>query len=138
MILHHVYNFDFKPLAALCLPILVVFFAFASLLYSRGRAFAKGNAQVRSLYAAERAMQGSVWYLFGILLGTTLYGFLSYFGVSFDPDQPSAAGFWLLLFIAPYALMQAGILWFMRAIWIITPQFFRRIDALELRRRIQE
>lgn len=61
VILHHVYNFDFKPLAALCLPILVVFFAFASLLYSRGRAFAKGNAQVRSLYAAERAMQGSVW-----------------------------------------------------------------------------
>lgn len=137
-ILHHVYTFDFKPLAALCLPILVVFFAFASLLYARGRALAKGKAQVRSLYAAERALQGAMWYLFGIILGVTIYGFLMFFDVTFDPNQPTPTGFWLLLFIPPYLLMQAGMLWFMHAIWLVSPQFFRRIDALELRRRIQQ
>ena len=49
---HHVYNFDFKPLVALCIPILVVFFGFASLLYNRGRALPKGEGATRSLYAA--------------------------------------------------------------------------------------
>ena len=49
---HHVYRFEFKPLAAFCLPILLLFFAFASLLYSRGKALAKGKGQTRSLYAA--------------------------------------------------------------------------------------
>jgi hypothetical protein len=137
VVLHHVYTFDFKPLAALCVPILVVFFGFASLLYNRGRALPKGEAQTRSLYAAERAMQATLWYLFGIVLGVSLYGLLVYFGLSFNPRKPSAAGLWLLVFLAPYALMQAGLLFFMRAAWVITPQFFRRIGAFELRRRIR-
>lgn len=137
-VLHHVYTFDFKPLAALCVPILVVFFGFASLLYNRGRALPRGEAQTRSLYAAERAMQATLWYLFGIILGTSLYGLLIYFGMSFNPSKPSPAGLWLLLFLAPYALMQTGLLCFMRAAWIVTPQFFRRVGAFELRRRVEE
>lgn len=136
-VLHHVYTFDFKPLAALCIPILVVFFGFASLLYNRGRALPKGEAQTRSLYAAERAMQATIWYLFGIILGTSLYGLLKYFGVSFNPSTPTPAGLWLLLFFLPYAFMQIGLLCFMRAAWVITPQFFWRIGAIKLRRRIQ-
>lgn len=136
-VLHHVYTFNFKPLAAFCVPILVVFFAFSSLLYTRGRSLPKGNAQLRSLYAGERAMQATIWYLFGIILGTSLYGLIVYFGVSFNPGKPSPAGFWLLAFLAPYALMQIGFLFFMRAIWVITPQFFRRVSPFELRRRIE-
>ena len=133
---HHVYTFDFKPLAALCLPILVVFFGFASLLYNRGRALAKGEAAIRSLYAAERAMQATAWYLSGILLGVTLYGLLRYVGVSFHPARPSTAGLWLLVFLAPYWLMQTGLLLFMRAAWVMTPQLLRRTSPFELRRRI--
>jgi hypothetical protein len=53
-VLYHVYTFDFRPLAAFCVPILVVFLAFSSLLYMRGRSLAKGGAQRRSLFAAER------------------------------------------------------------------------------------
>jgi hypothetical protein len=132
----HVVTFDFKPLAAFCVPILVVFFAFASLLYNRGRALAKGKAQVRSLYAAERAMQATIWYLFGILLGVTLYGILVYFGVNFDPRAPTREGLWLLFFIGPYALMQIGFLGFMRAVWVIAPDFLRRTSAFDLRRRV--
>ena len=135
---HHIVNFDFKPLAAFCVPILVVFFGFTSLLYTRGRSLAKGKAQIRSLYAAERAMQATIWYLFGIILGTSLYGILVYFGVTFNPSRPTPAGLWLLLFIAPYALMQTGFLCFMRSVWVITPQFFRRISAFERRRRIKQ
>jgi hypothetical protein len=137
-VLYHVYTFTFRPLAAFCIPILVVFFAFSSLLYMRGRSLGKGEAQIRSLYAAERAMQASIWYLFGIILGTSLYGLIVYFGVSFDPSKPSPVGLLLLLFLAPYALMQIGFVIFMRALWIITPQFFRRISPFEIRRRIEQ
>ena len=135
-IAYHVVNFDFKPLVALCVPIVVMFFGFASLLYNRGRALAKGPAQIRSLYAAERAMQATLWYLFGIILGVTVYGILIYFGLSFDPGKPTPAGLWLLLFIGPYALMQIGFLSFMRAVWVIAPQFLRRTSAFDLRRRV--
>jgi hypothetical protein len=134
---HHVFTFDFKPLAALCIPILVVFFGFASLLYTRGRSLAKGKG-LRSLYAAERAMQATIWHLFGIILGTSLYGLLVRFGVTFDPSAPSPSGLWLLLFLAPYALMQIGLVCFMRAVWVIAPDFFRRVGTLELRRRVQQ
>src|SRR5688500_1283978 len=121
VVVHHVFTFDFKPLAALCIPILVVFFGFASLLYTRGRSLAKGKGQMRSLYAAERAMQATIWYLFGIILGTSLYGVLMRFGVAFNPSEPSPGGLWLVLFLAPYALMQMGLLCFMRAVWVVTP-----------------
>ncbi|TAK17938.1 MAG: hypothetical protein EPO35_02055 [Acidobacteria bacterium] len=137
VMLHHIYHFDFKPLAALCVPILVVFFSFTGLLYSRGRALPDGEGQTRSLYAAERSMQATMWYLLGIIVGVSVYGLLVYFKVSFDPTQPSAAGFALLLFVAPYALMQTGLLFFMRAAWIIAPEFFGRVNATEIRRRVQ-
>lgn len=137
-IAHHVYNFDFKPLAAFCIPILVLYFGFASLLYARGKALAKGKEQTRSLYAAERAMQATVWHLFGVILGTSLYAVLIRSGLTFDPGAPSPAGLWLLLFLAPYALMQIGLLCFTRAVWLITPRFFRRVGAFELRRRVQQ
>ena len=127
---HHVYRFDFKPLAALGVPMLLVFFAFASLLFIRGRSLAKGRAQFRSLYAAERAVQAAVWHLSGIVLGTVLYAVLVRIGM---PEEP---GPWMLLFLAPYALMQVGLLTFMRAVWVVAPQFFRPVSALELGRRI--
>ena len=135
---HHVSTFDFKPLAALCIPIIAVFFSFSSLLFIRGRSLAKGRGQMRSLYAAERAMQATIWYLFGIVLGTSLYGILMRFGVTFDASAPAPAGLWLLLFLAPYALMQIGLLCFLSAIWAITPHFFRRLGAFELARRVQQ
>lgn len=137
-VVHHVYTFDFKPLAAFCIPMLVVFYGFASLLYSRARALAKGKGQMRSLYAAERAVQGLIWHLFGIILGTTLYGILVRAGVTFDPSAPSSDGLWLLLFLAPYALMQTGLLCLMRAAWAITPDFSRRLGAFDIRRRVQQ
>lgn len=126
---HHVYWLDFRPLAAWCLPVLIVFFAFASLLYSRGKALAKGRGQIRSLYAAERAMQAAVWHFFGIASGAALYAVLGHFG---------AGGPWLLLFAIPFAFMQTALLSFMRAMWVISPLYLRRVGPFELRRRVEQ
>ena len=135
---HHVATLDLKPLAAFCVPFLIVFYGLAALLFNRGKSLAKGKAQARSLYAAERATQATVLYLLGILLGTTLYGILVYLGLSFDPQRPSPAGLWLLVFIAPYALMQAGFVYLMRAVRLVTPQLLPGTSAFELRRRVQQ
>jgi hypothetical protein len=134
---HHVATFDLKPLAAFCVPFLIVFYGLAALLFNRGKSLAKGRAQARSLYAAERATQATVLYLLGILLGTTLYGILVYLGLSFDPHRPGPAGLWLLLFVAPYALMQAGFVYLMRALRLVAPQLLPGASAFELRRRVQ-
>jgi hypothetical protein len=83
-------------------------------------------------------VQGLIWYLFGIILGTTLYGILVRAGVTFDPSAPSPDGLWLVLFLAPYALMQIGLLCLMRAAWAITPDFSRRLRASDIRRRVQQ
>lgn len=135
---HHVARFDLKPLAAFCVPFLIVFYGFAALLFNRGKSLAKGKAQIRSLYAAERATQAAVLYLTGILLGTTLYGIFVYLGLSFDPQRLGLTGLWLLLFIAPYALMQAGFVYLMRALRLVAPQLLRPASAFELRRRVEQ
>lgn len=135
---HHVATFDLKPLAAFCVPLLIVFYGLSALFFNRGKSLAKGKAQARSLYAAERATQATVLYVLGILLGTTLYGLLVYLGVTFDADRPGPAGLWLLLFIAPYALMQAGFVYLMRALRLVAPQLLPGASAFELRRRVQQ
>jgi hypothetical protein len=138
VVTHHVVTQDFKPLAAFCVPMLVVFYGFASLLFVRGRALAKGPWQVRSLYAGERAMQATLWYLFGIILGTTVYGLARYLGIPFEADEPWAVAVWLLLFLVPAALMQIGLLCFMRALWVIVPELLRSVNAFEVARRVHE
>lgn len=133
---HHVYRLEFRPLVAFCLPVLVVFFAFTSLLYMRGRSLARGKAAVRTLFAAERTMQGTIAYLSGVVLGSSLYGILSYLDFRFDPAQPDLSGLWLLLFLAPYGLMQTGFTLFIGGVWTILPQFLRPVSPYEVGRRI--
>jgi hypothetical protein len=109
---HHVATLDFKPLAAFALPVLVIYFGFASVQFTRAKSVARRKA-APSREAAERAVQATVWHLLGVILGTSLYAVLMRF---------EAGGAWLALFAAPYALMQVGLLSFMRAIWAIAPQ----------------
>ena len=133
---HHVVTADFKPLAALCVPILGVFFGFTALLYNRGRALMKGPSSIRSLYAAERALQGTVWYLAGIIVGVSLYGVLMRFSMIVRLEDAPAAGLWLLLFMLPFLLMQAGLIQVLRAAWLVAPHVLRQASAREIRRRI--
>jgi hypothetical protein len=109
---HHVATLDFRPLAAFALPILVVYFGFASLQLSRSKAVSRRRAAA-SREAADRAVQATTWHLVGIILGTSLYAVVSHFDL---------AGAWLAVFAAPYALMQIGLLAFLRGIWAVAPQ----------------
>jgi hypothetical protein len=136
-VVHHVYTSDFKPLAAFCIPILIAYFGFSSLLYVRGRSLAKGRGQFRTLYAAERAMQATIWHLFGIILGVSLYGLLRFVGIALDSGQPVPAGVWWLLFLAPYSLMQIALFNFMHAAWAISPSLLGRTSPFQVRRRVQ-
>lgn len=133
---HHVLRLDFKPMAALGVPILVVFFGFASLFFIRGRSLAKGSAQLRSLFAAERAVQAAVWHLSGIMLNTVLYALLMRAGVALETSEPWLVILWVALFLAPHVLMQIGLFTFMHAVFVVSPQLFRRVGAFELRRRV--
>lgn len=134
----HVLSYDLKPLATVCIPVLAVFFGFTSVLYNRARALAKGKSQNRTLYAAERAMQGTLFFFFGTVLGAILAGLLAYFGFSLAPPNPTLKNLWLILFIGPYALLQIGYQSFMHAIWSISPEFLGHISARQLRRRVQQ
>jgi hypothetical protein len=133
----HVWTQDYKPLAAFCLPVLAVFFTFTSLLYMRGNTINSGGDKVRTLFAAETAMQATVCYLLGILLGTSLYGVFDLVGFRFDPAQPEWKGLWLLAFLAPYALMMLGVSGLLRAACVIAPQFLKRTSPYEVWRRIE-
>lgn len=137
-VFHHVYTWNFRPLAALGLPILAVFFTFTSLLYFRGRSIARGSDQFRTLFAAERSMQATVCYLAGIVLGVSIYGLFQNFGLSFDPNHPTLAGLCLLVFLAPYALMQTGFVLFIRAASIVGPQFLWGVSSYAVWRRIAQ
>ncbi|MEJ6022141.1 hypothetical protein [Ramlibacter sp. PS4R-6] len=133
---HHVYTMDFEPLAALCLPFLVIFFGFTSLLYMRGRSLGRGRESLRTLFAAERAMQGAVFYVSGVVLGVSFYGLFRYMGFEFDAARPDLHGLWLLLFFVPYWLMQRGFFMFLTAVWIIVPQLLHPVSSYELWRRV--
>jgi hypothetical protein len=136
VVYHHVSALDFKPLAAFCLPMLVLFFGFTSLLYMRGRSLGRCKEQLRTLFAAEQSMQGTVSDLSGVALGASIYGLLQHVDLGFDPTQPTMAGAWLLTFLLPYALMQRGFFLFMGAVWIVVPQFMHPVSPYTVWRRV--
>ena len=111
-VVHHIANLDFKPLAAFALPILVIYFGFASLQFNRSKSIAKRRAGP-SLRAGEHAVQATIWHLLGIVLGTSLYAVVDHLGLG---------GLWLLVFVVPYVLMQIGLVAFLRAVWTVAPQ----------------
>lgn len=133
---YHVSRLDFQPLASFSLPMLVLFFGFTSLLYVRGRSLGRSREQLRTLFAAERAMQASVSYLSGVAVGASIYGVLQHVGNGLDPAQPGLAGAALLAFLLPYALMQRGFFLFMGAVWIIAPQFLHPVSPYTVWRRV--
>jgi hypothetical protein len=136
IVYHHVSRLDFQPLAALSLPMLVLFFGFTSLLYVRGRSLGRSKEQLRTLFAAERAMQASVSYLSGVAVGASIWGLLQHVGEGMNGMEPAVASVWLLAFLLPYALMQRGFFLFMGAVWIIVPQFLHPVSPYTVWRRI--
>lgn len=137
IVVRHVYMLDFGPLAALCLPVLVALFGFTSLLYMRGRSLSRSSDQLRTLFAAERAMQAAVWYCTGVVLGSALAGAMPWSWIGHDPANPQLSSLVLLVFLVPFVLMQVGFVLFLRAAGVIAPQFIRRVTPYEVWRRIR-
>jgi hypothetical protein len=129
------YNIAF--LASLTIPTLAVSFGFASLLYNRARALPNGKSRIRSLYAAERATQATLWALASILSGACLYGLFWYFGL-FSVPRPSPLYLFLAAFLFPYAFLQMAYHTFVYALWSIAPQFLRNVRPIELLRRVRD
>jgi hypothetical protein len=134
----HVYALDFAPLGAFCLPVLAVYFTFTSLLYVRGNSVHNRKSKLRTLYAAEVSMQATVWYLVGIVSGSSLYGVFRL--VDFQMEAPSSHWhcLWLLSFALPCALMLRGMFALMRAACIVAPQMFRASSRYDMWRRIDQ
>jgi hypothetical protein len=129
------YNIAF--LASLTIPTLAISFGFASLLYNRARALPAGKSRIRSLYAAERATQATVWALASILSGACLYGLFWYFGL-FAVPRPSLLYLLLALFLVPYLFLQVAYHTFVYALWSIAPEFLRIVRPIELLRRVRD
>jgi hypothetical protein len=132
----HVRALDFAPLAAFCLPVVAVFFTFMSLLYLRGNTVHGRKSKLRTLFAAEIAMQATVWYLVGIVAGGSLYGVFRLLGFRINAADPGCHALWLLWFALPCAFMLRGMYSLVRAACIISPQMLRSTSRYEVWRRI--
>jgi hypothetical protein len=130
-----VLNFRFGPIGAISIPLLAVFYGFSSLLYNRSRAYTRGHSRIRSLYAAERAMQATLFAVTGLLIGGGMYALFAWFG--FTPgEEISKKHVALFAFIFPYAFIQAGLKCFLIALRVASVEFMRPLSPRLLRKRI--
>src|SRR5262245_20288285 len=65
---------QFEAFAKVVIPILATYIATAALLYNRGRALPAGPSKTRSLYAAERAVQATLFTLVGAVIACVIFG----------------------------------------------------------------
>lgn len=70
------------------------------------------------------------------MLSTVLHALLMRAGVAWHTSGPWVVALWGMLFLLPHALMQIGLFAFMRALFVVAPQLFRKVGAFELRRRL--
>lgn len=134
---YFVFRFEFGAIGQIAVPLLAVFFGFSSLLFNRARAYSKGRSRARTLYAAERALQATLFALVGLLVGAAMYGCFVWSG--FAPGQPvSGRTAFLLLFIFPYLLIQMGAVCFMLSLRIASKEYLRRLPPKSLRHRIRD
>ena len=130
-------RFEFEAIGRICIPLLVVFFGFTSLLFNRARAFSKGRSRVRCMYAAERAFQATMFAFLGLLLGTGMYALFVIFG--FAPNQVlEGKHAWLLLFFLPHLLIQTSVVCFLLAFRTIAIEFLGPLSPRTIRQRLKD
>lgn len=127
---------QYDAFAKTIVPILATYIATAALLYNRARGLPKNTNKVRSLYAAERAIQATIFTITGVLVGAVIYGWLSWFGVVIakgnDLNDP-----WIFAYMLPLAFIEFGYASFLFALRAISKDFLRPISAREIARRIR-
>ena len=79
---HYATNYQFKSIGFVVLTPLALLIGFSGLMYNRARAVGSRVARFRSLYAAERLMTSSCFYLVALVTGFIVTVFLQPFGAA--------------------------------------------------------
>lgn len=115
---HYATNYQFNSIGFVVLTPLALLIGFSGLMYNRARAVGSRVARFRSLYAAERLMTSSCFYLVALVTGFVVTVFLQPFW-----DANTLPSRDVLLFIYTPAMLFGG--WafgeLMFAIFAITP-----------------
>ena len=125
-------------LAKAVAPILATYIATASLFYNRARAIDGEKSRSRSLYAAERSMQGIVFTITGLLLGAIVYFLMAIFRVPIMLSEKQIDGDWFIVYIPAIILVFLGYLAYLQALSSISEEFLRPISAREIRQRVTD
>ncbi|HWI83642.1 hypothetical protein [Ramlibacter sp.] len=127
---------QFEAFAKVIVPILATYIAVAALMYNRGRALRKGPSKVRSLYAAERAVQAALFTVVGAAIGAVIFGWAYWFGLSVQKDG-GAKNAWVLIYSLPLLYIMAGYTSFLLGLRVIAKEFLRPLSAKEAARRLR-
>lgn len=133
----YVFAFEFEPILRFLAPAIAVFFGFSSLLFNRARAYSSGASRVRTLYAAERAMQATMFLLVGMFVGGGIYALFLWYG--FAPGQKAEVKhLFLLVFFLPYFYIQTAFACFLFSLRCVGREFLRYVSPFEMLRRVKE
>ena len=131
-----VFQQQFESFARVIVPILATYIATSALLYNRGRALARGPSKVRSLYAAERAVQATLFTLVGVAIGGVIFAWSQWFGLTLAKEN-GAKNLWALIYFFPLVYIMYGYMSFLLGLRVIAKEFMRPLPAKEIARRLR-
>ncbi len=127
---------QFESFANVIVPILATYIAIAALLYNRGRALPRGPSKVRSLYAAERAVQATLFTLVGVAIGGVIFGWAHWFGLTLAKEN-GAKSAWGFVYFFALAYIMYGYISFLIGLRVIAKEFMRPLPPKEIARRLR-
>jgi hypothetical protein len=131
------FQYKIEPLAYICLPIVAVLFGYTNLLYNRARALPSGPEQRRSLYAAERAMQATIFFLIGFCLALTIVAIYFWLGYTPKPISPEKLPVTLTIFVAPTIYFVWGYICFIFAFRAISKRLLGHVPIKSIIKRLK-
>lgn len=129
---------SYLDLAKAIVPIMATYIATASLFYNRARAIGSGKSRNRSLYAAERSMQGVVFTIIGLLLGAIVYYLLTFFHISIVFSGRQTEDPWIMAYTPAFAFILMGYVTYLLALRAISKEFLRPITVREICERVND
>ena len=127
---------QFETFATAAVPIIAIYFATSGLLYNRARALSRRPSKTRSLYAAERSTQATIFSLVGIIIGVSIFSLTAWFGLELNPSA-GIRNAWALLYFVPLAFIMGGYRSYLFCIRAISKEFLHPLSAREISRRIK-
>lgn len=127
---------ELRTAGAALVPILATYIATAALLFNRARALPRGPSKVRSLYAAERATQATVFTIVGLILGVVIFAWGAWISAAMKTPSPAVAA-WSFLYFVPLLFLQTGYQCFTLALRVVAREFLHPLGAKEIARRVR-